>query len=409
MPVFEYSALDARGRKLQGLIDAGSIVAARQKLRESEIFPVELKETAEGEKGKAETAKSTWNLPQKARLRDIALMTRQLATLLGAGLPLVPSLSTLVAQTAHPVLKKTLAQIKDEVNEGNSLTQALSHFPRIFPPFYINMVRAGEASGTIHLVLERLADFSESQHDLQIKIRSAMAYPIFMFFIGAAVLFILVAFVIPKITKIFGEMHQTLPVITVFLITVSNFLQSFWWLILGLVCVAFFCLRFVITKTVKGQYFWDKLKIEAPVFGSINEKIAMARFSRTLGTLLESGVPLLSALEIVKNVVNNRLIADEIARAAKAVEEGQSISSTLAASGLFPPITIEMISVGEQSGNMEAMLYKIADACEKESEASVMMMTSMLAPVMVLVMGLIVAFIVISILLPIFEMNQLVR
>jgi general secretion pathway protein F len=236
-----------------------------------------------------------------------------------------------------------------------------------------------------------------------------MAYPIFMFFIGAAVLFILVAFVIPKITKIFGEMHQTLPVITVFLITVSNFLQSFWWLILGLVGVALFCLRFVITKTVKGQYFWDKLKIKAPVFGPINEKIAMARFSRTLGTLLESGVPLLSALEIVKNVVNNRLIADAVGLAAKAVEEGQSLSSTLAASGLFPPITIEMISVGEQSGNMEAMLYKIADAYEKESEASVMMMTSMLAPVMVLVMGLIVAFIVISILLPIFEMNQLVR
>jgi general secretion pathway protein F len=336
-------------------------------------------------------------------------MTRQLATLLGAGLPLVPSLTTLVAQTMHPELKKTLARIKDDVNEGNSLTQSLSHFPRIFPSFYINMVRAGEASGTVHLVLDRLADFSESQQALQTKIRSAMAYPIFMFLVGSAVLFFLVTFVVPNITKIFGEMRQTLPAITVFMIAVSRFLQSFWWLILGLAFAAFVGLRFFVTKTDRGRYFWDGLKIKAPVFGPISEKIAMARFSRTLGTLLQSGVPLLTALEIVKNVVNNRLIADEVARAAKAVEEGQSLSSTLAVSGLFPPITIEMISVGEQSGNMETMLYKVADAYEKESEASVIMMTSMLEPVMVLVMGMIVGFIVISVLLPIFEMNQLVR
>ncbi|HQP12231.1 MAG TPA: type II secretion system inner membrane protein GspF [Candidatus Omnitrophota bacterium] len=409
MPVFEYSALDAKGRKMQGLVDAGSVVAARQKLRESEIFPVDLKEAADGKKGRSDAVKSPGILPRKARLRDIALMTRQLATLLGAGLPLVPSLSTLVAQTGHPELKKTLARIKDDVNEGNSLTQALSHFPRIFPPFYINMVRAGEASGTMHLVLERLADFSESQQALQTKIRSAMAYPLFMFLIGSAVLFFLVAFIVPNITKIFSEMHQTLPGVTVFLIVVSRFLQSFWWLVVGLVIAVVIVLRVAIAKTVQGQYFWDTVKIKAPLFGPVTEKIAMARFSRTLGTLLQSGVPLLTALEIVKNVVNNRLIADEVGRAAKAVEEGQSLSTTLAVSGLFPPITIEMISVGEQSGNMEAMLYKIADAYEKESEASVMMMTSMLEPVMILVMGLIVGFIVVSVLLPIFEMNQLVR
>ncbi|MBN1663829.1 MAG: type II secretion system inner membrane protein GspF [Deltaproteobacteria bacterium] len=409
MPVYEYSALDDRGRKQQGLIDAGSVAAARQKLRERDVFPVELKETADDKNGKTHAAETGFALPKKIRLRDIASVTRQLATLLGAGLPLVPSLSTLVAQTAHPEMKKTLAQIKDDVNEGSSLTQALSHFPRIFPPFYMNMVRAGEASGAIHLVLERLADFSESQQALQTKIRSAMAYPLFMFFIGSAVLFFMVTFVVPKITKIFSEMHQTLPVITIVLIAVSSFFQSFWWLILIVVIVAFVGFRFSITKTVKGRYSWDKLKIKAPVFGPVNEKIAMARFSRTLGTLLQSGVPLLSALDIVRNVVNNQLVADEIGRAAKDVEEGQSLSSTLARSGLFPPITIEMISVGEQSGNMEAMLYKIADAYEREAEASVVMMTSLLEPVMVLMMGLIVAFIVISVLLPIFEMNQLVR
>jgi general secretion pathway protein F len=409
MPVYEYSALDAKGRKLQGLVDAGTMAAARQKLREGEIFPVELRETVEGKKGQASFSKAGRVLPKKVRLRDIASMTRQLATLLGAGLPLVPSLTTLVAQTAHSELKKTLARIKDEVNEGNSLTQSLSHFPRIFPPFYINMVRAGEASGTIHLVLERLADFSESQQALQTKIRSAMAYPFFMFFVGSTVLFFLITFVVPNITKIFGEMHQTLPVVTVFLITVSSFLQSFWWLMLIAGAIAVLGLRYAITKTVKGQYLWDRIRIKTPVFGPIGEKIAMARFSRTLGTLLQSGVPLLAALEIVKNVVSNRLIADEIERAGKDVEEGQSLSSTLSRSVFFPPITIEMISVGEQSGNMEAMLFKIADAYEKESEATIILMTSMLEPIMVLFMGLIVGFIVVSVLLPIFEMNQLVR
>ncbi|MBN1380517.1 MAG: type II secretion system inner membrane protein GspF [Deltaproteobacteria bacterium] len=408
MPVYEYNALDARGRKMQGLIDAGSIVAARQKLRESEIFPVELIETADEKKG-AIPVKATWGLPRKIRLRDISSMTRQLATLLGAGLPLVQSLSTLVSQIMHPELKKTLAQIKDDVNEGNSFTQSLSHFSRVFPPFYINMVRAGEASGTLHLVLERLADFTEGQQALQTKIRSAMAYPIFMFFIGSAVLLFLITFVVPNITHMFSEMHQTLPRITVFLITVSRFFQSFWWFICLLIMVMIFAFRYAITKTEKGRYAWDRLKIKAPLFGPISEKIAMARFSRTLGTLLQSGVPLLSALQIVKNVVNNQLIADEIGCAAKAVEEGQSLSSTLAVSGLFPPVTVEMISVGEQSGNMESMLYKIADAYEKESEAGVVLMTSMLEPVMILVMGLMVGFIVISVLLPIFEMNQLVR
>lgn len=409
MPVYEYDALDVKGRKLQGLIDAGSIIAARQKLRESDIFPIEVKETHRDRKGKTSAASSGFVFTKKIRLRDIAAMTRQLATLLGAGLPLVPSLTTLVAQTIHPELKKTLARIREDVNEGNSLTQSLSHYQRTFPPFYINMVRAGEASGTLHLVLERLADFSESQQALQTKIRSAMAYPIFMFVIGSAVLFFLVTFVVPNITKIFGEMHQNLPAITVLLIGVSGFLQSFWWLIAILLFASVAGLRFAVAKTSGGRLLWDKLMINVPLFGPVNKKIAMARFSRTLGTLLQSGVPLLTALEIVRNVVNNQLIADEIGRAAKDVEEGQNLSSTLARSRLFTPITIEMISVGEQSGNMESMLYKIADAYEKESEANVVLMTSMLEPVMVLVMGLIVGFIVVSILLPIFEMNQLVR
>jgi len=292
-------------------------------------------------------------------------MTRQLATLIGAGLPLVPSLAALVAQIRHPVLRTTLAQIKDEVNEGMSLTQSMAHFPEVFPPFYINMVRAGEASGTINLVLDRLADFNESQQALRTKIRSALAYPLFMFFIGSGVLFFLITFVVPNITNIFEEMHQTLPGITVFLLVVSGFFKDFWWIIAIILMTATVGLHYFIRKTEQGRHLWDRFRITVPLIGPLNRKIAVARFSRTLGTLLQSGVPLLAALEIAKNVVNNLIIADQIRTAAKEVEEGASLSTPLSRNDFFPPIAVEMIAVGEQSGNMEAMLFRIADSYDR--------------------------------------------
>jgi general secretion pathway protein F len=409
MPVYEYIALDAGGRRRTGIVDAGSIAAARQRLRETDVFPVEIAETAGRKQEEKAVRGGAIHLFRKVGHQELAVMTRQLATLIGAGLPLVPSLSALVAQIRHPVLRTTLARIKDEVNEGNSLTQSMSHFPDVFPPFYINMVRAGEASGTINFVLERLADFNEGQQALRMKIRSALAYPLFMFFIGSGVLFFLVTFVVPNITNIFREMHQTLPGITVFLLVVSGFLKTFWWIIALILLVAVVGLRYAIRKTERGNYLWDRLKLKAPLFGGLNRKIAVARFSRTLGTLLQSGVPLLTALEIARNVVNNVVIADEIRRAAKEVEEGQSLSAPLSRNGFFPPIAVEMISVGEHSGNMEAMLFRVADAYEKEVEGNILLVTSLLEPAMILVMGVVVGFIVISVLLPIFEMNQLVR
>jgi general secretion pathway protein F len=409
MPVYEYVALDTRGKKLKGIIDAGSLPAARQRLRDSSIYPIEVKETADRKKENAIDGRSVGNLLNRVGIRELSAMTRQLATLLGAGLPLVQSINVMVSQTANPVLKKTLARIKEEVNEGSSLTQSMSRYPKIFSSFFINMVRAGEASGTLNIVLERLADFNESQQALRGKIRAALAYPVFMFLIGSAVLFFLIAFVVPNITRIFEEMHQTLPAITVFLIVVSRFLESFWWAIVIALAGAVVVLRYLIRNTEKGRRSWDRFKLSTPVIGTINRKMAVARFGRTLGTLLESGVPLLTSLEIAKNVVGNSRIADAVQKASDEVREGQSLSLPLARSGLFPPIATEMIGVGEQSGNLEQMLYKIADAYEKEVESNVTTMTSMLEPVMILVMGLIVGFIVVSILLPIFEMNQLVR
>jgi len=409
MPVYEYRALDVRGKNLKGIIDAESVFAARQRLRETNIFPVDLKETSIEEKNKVPTGRSISDLFNRVGLQEVSVMTRQLATLLGASLPLVPSLTALISQTTNPRLKKTLAQIKEDVNEGNSFAWSISHYPGIFSTFYINMVRAGEASGTLDIVLERLADFNESQQALRGKIKAALAYPMFMFLIGSIVLFFLTTFIVPKITGIFSEMHQTLPGITIFLISISSFLKSFWPVIVLIIIGSFIGLRYMFTKTLRGQYLWDKIKLKMPLFGSLTHKMAMARFSRTLGTLLESGVPMLTALSIVKNIVNNRLIADSIAEASRDVEEGQNLSATLSRSRLFPPIITQMISAGEQSGTLEKMLYKVSDSLETEVESNITMMTSMLEPVMILTMGLLVGFIVISILLPIFEMNQLIR
>ncbi|MCX7635692.1 MAG: type II secretion system inner membrane protein GspF [Syntrophales bacterium] len=410
MPLFRYTAFDRKGNKLKGMLDAVSLPAARSKLRETDVYPVEIREVESDRAKDAALARASGSgLLKKVGLREVALMTRQLSTLLGAGLPLVPSLTTLVAQTMNPHMKAVLAQIREKVNEGQSLAASLSQFPRIFTPLYVNMVLAGEASGTINLVLERLADFMESQQVLRSKIRAALAYPILMFLIGSLVLFFLITFVVPNITKIFQEMHQTLPAITVFLITTSGFLQNFWWGIALALAGGFMLLRYLIGSTDKGRYFWDRLKLKVPLVGPLNQKMAMARFSRTLGTLLQSGVPLLTAMNIVRNVVGNRIIADEIHNASREVEEGQNLSVPLSRSGLFPPIAIEMIAVGEQSGNLETMLYRIADAYEKEVEANILTLTSLLEPVMILVMGLVVGFIVVSVLLPIFEMNQLLR
>jgi len=408
MSVFEYVALDEKGNQRKGFIDAPGVAAARQRLREENVYPVEINQS-ETKKETALSGALKINLWERVSANEVAVFTRQLSTLLGAGMPLVPSLSILMNQEQNPLLKKSLAQIREQVNEGKSLTEGMSVFPRIFPPFYLNMVRAGEASGTINLVLERLADFSENQQALISKIKSAMYYPIAVLSIGSAVIFLLMTFLVPKITGIFADMHQTLPLVTIILITVSNFLKSFWWLILIILAASVAALKYMTAGTEAGRRLWDGARLKMPVFGQINRKIAIARFCRTLATLLQSGVPLLAAMEIVRNIVNNVIIGDAIHQAAKDLEEGKGLSGPLTQSGVFPPLVTEMIAVGEQSGTLEAMLNRIAVAYENESQANIMAMTSLLEPLMIVVMAILVGFIVVSILLPIFEMSQLVR
>jgi general secretion pathway protein F len=258
-------------------------------------------------------------------------------------------------------------------------------------------------------VLERLADFSEKQQALKGRVRAALAYPLFMFLIGSVVLFFLVTFVVPNVTRIFDEMHQTLPLITIVLIGVSRFLETFWWVIVAGLIGAFVALKYFLSKTQKGQTLLDRTLLALPVIGPMNRKMAVARFSRTLGSLLENGVTLMVALDIVRNIVGNVRLSDAVAQAAEEVGKGKSLWASLSESQVFPMLSIQMIQVGEHSGELEKMLYKIADVFENEVETAILRLTSYLEPTMILVMGCAVGFIVLSICLPIFEMNQLIR
>jgi general secretion pathway protein F len=408
MPVYEYNALDGSGKSVSGIIDADSPVAARQRLRGSGIFPVDVKETSSRPTDLRSGRVSVSALLKRIKPGEVSVATRQLSVLLGAGVPLVASLDALITQIANPQFKKIMAQIKGSVNEGNSLTHAISNHPRIFSNVYVNMVRAGEASGSLDVVLDRLADLGEHEQALRGRFKAALAYPVFMFFIGTLVLFFLITFIVPNITQIFREMHQTLPMPTMMLINISNFVKSFWWLILLAAASGIVIIK-QIKNTPKGRDVWDEVKLRIPVLGPINNKMAVARFGRTLGSLLQAGVPLISALQIVRNIVNNVLIARVIDDTVDEIQAGKSLASPLAQSRWFPSIVVQMISVGEQSGELESMLSKIADTYDRDVESQIMAMTSMLEPVMILVMGLIVGFIVISILLPIFEMNQMIR
>ncbi len=408
MPVYEYTALDKAGKSKTGIIDADSAVAARQKLRGTGIFPVEVKETTARPKDQPSGPVAVSTLFKRVRPGELSVITRQLSTLLGAGITLVSALEALITQAPNPLLKKIMAQIKESVNEGNSLAFSLSQHPKVFSQIYINMVRAGEASGSLDLVLDRLAEYAEHQQALRGRVQAALAYPIFMFFIGTLVLLFLVAVVVPQITKVFSDMHQTLPLPTVILISVSEFLKTFWWLLLASLVAAIILVK-QFRKTPRGSYIWDEIKIRVPMFGSISLRLAIARFGRTLGNLLDSGVPLLTALQIVRNIVNNVLIADVIDKTMDEIQAGKSLAAPLSRSTWFPPMAIQMISVGEQSGALEKMLNKIADIYEREAESRITVMTSMLEPIMILVMALVVGFMLVSILLPIFEMNQLIK
>lgn len=407
MPVYEYNALDQRGKNVSGIINADSAVAARQKLRSSSNFPVSIKEVSED--ATSRRAGRGIRMPfARVRERDVTMMTRQLATLVGSGFPLVSALDALIPQIRSIAFNKVMARIKNSILEGNSFAGALTLYPEVFSPLYKNMVRAGESSGTLEIVLAQLAEIMEKQQELKNRIRSALAYPILMTVLGSAVLVLLLIYIVPTITGMFEDMNQVLPAPTRFLIGLSDLLKAYWWIIV-LVIVAGYVAIQQFKKTTRGRHLIDKLMLTFPVSGELIRKLTVARFSRTLGSLLANGVPMLSALDIAKNIAGNVVISHSVNIAAREVGQGQGLANALSATRVFPDLTIQMIQVGEQSAELEAMLAKMADVFENEAESSIMSLTSLLAPVLILIMGVIVGFIVLSICLPIFEMSQLIR
>lgn len=403
MPLFEYTQLSKTGGESKGTIDASSLGEARQKLRAAEIRLVQLVEKAVDEHRSSFRAGGFRT--GRVKTREVAAATRHLSTLLLAGIPLVEALSVLVEQLGSSALSRVLARVRDKVNEGGSLAEAFSEYPRIFPGVFVSMVKAGESTGALENVLARLADMYEKRAKLTNKVRSALTYPLLMAVVGCAVVLFVLSYVLPSITKLFTEMNMTLPWVTLFLIKLSAFLNHSLWLVLvgivGLIGAHRYWLR-----TPGARMVWDRFKLKVPLFGPLLVDVAVARFSRTLGVLLGSGVTIVEALELSEAVVSNAVMADVIQETRRAVGSGQSVSQALAKDQIFPPVAIHMIAAGEKSGNMEDGLLRIADSLDNEIESKLSVMTSLLEPLMIIVLGGMIGFIVLAILLPIFDINS---
>ena len=414
MPVFEYTGLTEAGKNVRGIRDAESSKALRQVLRKDGVYLTDAHAAEAGAVvGEQKTGLSREvDIPAMlgftgVSAQDLAIATRQLATLISAGIPLVDALTALVDQIEQPRLKRIMGVVKQKVNEGASLADALREHPKVFSELYVNMIRAGESSGALDVVLVRLADFTESQAQLRNKIIGAMLYPAIMVVVGIAIVSILFVVVIPKVTRIFEDMNVTLPWTTRILIGVSSFARDYWYVVLVAVpAVVFGVRRFV--RTPRGRSWWDRTKLGAPIFGELIRMLSLSRFAKTLATLLASGVPLLTAMDIVKNIVSNTLLADVIDKARDAIREGESIAAPLRRSGQFPPLVYHMIAIGERSGQLEEMLQNVARSYEAQVEMRVGALTSLLEPVMIVAMGGGVAFIVFSILMPIMQLNTFV-
>lgn len=404
MPVFEYTELSSGGRKARGTIDATSLEDARRKLRAAGLHILEI---ADGEADiQQQLAIASRSVSfAKIKSRDLSAATRQLASLLHAGVPLVPALSALVEQLSTQPLGKVFAQLRDRVNEGMPLAQALAEFPSVFSEIYISMVQAGEATGTLENVLSRLAEMIQRRVNLINKVRGAMAYPLFMAIVGVAVVIFIFTFVIPSLTKLFLQMNRQLPWPTVMLMKISSFMEHYFWLLAALLGLFVTGTAFWL-KTTQGRAIWDQLKLRCPLFGDLAHKIAIARFSRTLAVLLTSGLSIVEALELGKRVIGNTMMSEAVDNAKDAISRGDSIADAFRRSGIFPPVVIHMIAAGEQSGGIEEGLSNVADSFNTEVETTVKALTSLLEPVMIILLGIIVGFIVLAILLPIFDINQ---
>jgi general secretion pathway protein F len=414
MPMYAFKGVANNGKTVTGVRDADSPKTLRQNLRKDGVLVTTFELSKGGKAAKDQNAKRA-GLSKEVDLGgffsgvgkvEIAAFTRQMATLLRSGIPLADALSALVEQITNVRFKAPVSEVRTAVNEGSSLGDALARHPKLFDDLYVSMVRAGEIAGNLDEVLTRLADFQEGSQKLKSKVQGAMIYPLVMVVVGAGIMAVLMIKVIPEITSMFTSQGKTLPLNTRFLIASSRFLGNYWWLIgiLGVLASIMF-LRWI--KTDGGKPVWHKFVLGLPVVGELVRTVNVGRFARTLGTMLQSGVPMLKALDTAKQIVGNVLIQNAIEDAKKAVTEGESLAQTLKKSGQFPATLIHMVAVGEKAGQLEQMLDRVATTYESEVDTKLTRLTSLLEPLMLVIMGGAVAFIVFSILQPIMDLGQL--
>jgi len=414
MPMYAFKGVGASGKNVSGVRDAESPKLLRQILRKDGVHVMSFELSRGGKLAKEQNAKKgglarevdLGGLLGGVKKIEIATFTRQMATLIKAGIPLAETLGALVDQVQNVRFKTPLSEVRSAVNEGSSLADALGKHPKLFDDLYVSMVRAGEVAGNLDDVLTRLAEFLESSQKLKSKVQGAMVYPMVMVVVGALIMGVLMVKVIPNITSMFKQQGKTLPWNTRLLIWVSDVISQWWWaLILGSIAAVVFGVRWVRSK--EGRQVWDRFTLRLPVVGELARTVNVSRFARTLGTMLQSGVPMLRALETAKQIVGNLLIQQAIEDAKRAVTEGESLAQTLKKSGQFPVTMIHMVAVGERAGQLEQMLERVAITYDAEIDTKLSRFTSLLEPLMLVVMGGAVAFIVFSILQPIMDLGQL--
>lgn len=420
MANFHYTALDAKGEQTDGVVSANSEAEAIQQLRGKGLYPTQIAEEGKGakkgksapSKGKAKPAKAKGGKSQLGgRVKPKALMifTRQLATLIDSGLPLLRSLTVLEKQEPNPVLKATIGALAENVQGGSTFSESLAQHPRIFNKLYVNMVKAGELGGVLEIVLNRLAEYQEKAQKLKNKIVSAMVYPVIVMFIAVAILVFLMVFIVPKFKEMFANTDQDLPMISKIVFGTSEFFLArplfvpnvvFVLILIGILAFLFN----IWGRTKGGRSAIDTFKLRMPIMGDIQRKSAVSRFSRTLGTLVTSGVPILQALNITRDTAGNVVISHAIEKVHEAVKEGETIVTPLQASGVFPNMVISMVDVGEETGQLPEMLLKVADVYDDEVDNSVTALTSILEPIMIVFLALIVGSVVFALFLPLIKM-----
>lgn len=406
MPIFEYKAIDGDNKVKKGIIDADTTRDARLKLKKERLFVTDIRE-AKAKKGGPIRIKGVTGIevPNKLRTEQVAAVTRQMASLLQAGIPLAEALRMIIEQAPDKRIESAFRDIREKVTQGMPLGDAVLQHPAYFTDLYSNMVKAGESSGALDKVLVRLAGFLQAQTRLKNKVGAAMIYPMIMCGVGVIVVAVLMVFVVPRVTQLIKGRGQELPLPTKILIAGSDFLVHWWFLVLVGILVASIAFNLFVHGE-RGGLVWDRFKLRLPVFGDLMRKQAMARFSITLATLLRSGVPALQAIDVTKNVLDNRVLKNALQTVHDRVVEGTDLATPMKMSGVFPPTVSYMVGVGEQAGNLEEMLERIAGTYDEEVDLATQKMTSVIEPLIIVLLAVIVAGIVIAIVMPLLQLQR---